>query len=489
MFINDVGQNTWEEINDGIAGANYGWPDTEGPTTDPRFDESDDMRTTTAGGVCAITGGAFYSPLTAQFPSDYSQRLFLRRLLRRLDSQARSRAAAASSRLRDRDFVSRRSEGVRRWQPVLPRARIGAATGVVYRIVRTRRRPSRRTPPAGPSSRAPRSRSACARRVRRCCDISGSATASTSRERRRRTTRSPSVGQADNGARFRAMVSNDFGNVLSNEAVLTVTANQAPTGTISQPAAGTLYSGGSVITYAGPRPIRRTGRCRRARSRGGWTSITTPTRIRSSRPRPARPAVRSRFPRAGETSANVWYRIYLTVRDSGGLTHTTQRDILPRKVRLTLATNPAGLQLKLDGQPVATPFSFDSVVGIVRNIEATTPQASGGRRMSSCRGRTAAPRADISTPAANTTYTATFRANTDGSVHGLSATYFDKSDLHRCRIAGVIRRWTSSGTPARRRRGIAADTFSVRWTGQVEAPVTGTYTFYTAQRRRRPVCG
>src|SRR5687767_15309873 len=25
MFINDVGQNTWEEINDGIAGSNYGW--------------------------------------------------------------------------------------------------------------------------------------------------------------------------------------------------------------------------------------------------------------------------------------------------------------------------------------------------------------------------------------------------------------------------------------------------------------------------------
>src|SRR6185503_20927644 len=29
MFINDVGQNTWEEINDGIAGSNYGWPTCE----------------------------------------------------------------------------------------------------------------------------------------------------------------------------------------------------------------------------------------------------------------------------------------------------------------------------------------------------------------------------------------------------------------------------------------------------------------------------
>ena len=37
LFINDVGQNTWEEINDGIAGANYGWPTTEGATTNPQF--------------------------------------------------------------------------------------------------------------------------------------------------------------------------------------------------------------------------------------------------------------------------------------------------------------------------------------------------------------------------------------------------------------------------------------------------------------------
>jgi len=37
LFINDVGQSTWEEINDGIAGSNYGWPTTEGPTSNPAF--------------------------------------------------------------------------------------------------------------------------------------------------------------------------------------------------------------------------------------------------------------------------------------------------------------------------------------------------------------------------------------------------------------------------------------------------------------------
>ena len=35
MFINDVGDDTWEEINEGIAGANYGWPIVEGRPSDP----------------------------------------------------------------------------------------------------------------------------------------------------------------------------------------------------------------------------------------------------------------------------------------------------------------------------------------------------------------------------------------------------------------------------------------------------------------------
>jgi glucose/arabinose dehydrogenase len=37
MYVNDVGQDSWEEVNDGIAGWNYAWPATEGATTDPRF--------------------------------------------------------------------------------------------------------------------------------------------------------------------------------------------------------------------------------------------------------------------------------------------------------------------------------------------------------------------------------------------------------------------------------------------------------------------
>lgn len=78
MFINDVGQSSWEEINDGIAGSNYGWPETEGPTTDPRFrapifSYGHGIGPTTG---CAIAGGTFYNPPSIQFPLHYIGKYF-----------------------------------------------------------------------------------------------------------------------------------------------------------------------------------------------------------------------------------------------------------------------------------------------------------------------------------------------------------------------------------------------------------------------------
>ncbi len=74
MFINDVGEETWEEINGGVRGGNYGWPDTEGVTSDQRFIspllvyghgfESNEVG-------CAVTGGTFYEPALLQFPQEY----------------------------------------------------------------------------------------------------------------------------------------------------------------------------------------------------------------------------------------------------------------------------------------------------------------------------------------------------------------------------------------------------------------------------------
>lgn len=74
MFINDVGQDDFEEINDGIAGSNYGWPATEGVTSNPAFRSPLFSYTHNEG--CAIAGGAFYNPATVQFPPSFVGKYF-----------------------------------------------------------------------------------------------------------------------------------------------------------------------------------------------------------------------------------------------------------------------------------------------------------------------------------------------------------------------------------------------------------------------------
>ena len=82
IHINDVGEGTWEEINVGAAGANYGWPGSEGPdnvtgnVTGPLFAYGHTPAVPAGSGTggffngCAIIGGAFYPP-SGSFPAPY----------------------------------------------------------------------------------------------------------------------------------------------------------------------------------------------------------------------------------------------------------------------------------------------------------------------------------------------------------------------------------------------------------------------------------
>ncbi|HUQ00360.1 MAG TPA: PQQ-dependent sugar dehydrogenase [Aeromicrobium sp.] len=101
MFVNDVGQSTWEEINDGIAGSNYGWPTTEGPTTNSLYRSPFHayMHSGSPGG-CAIAGGTFHDPRFARFPASYAGDYFFADLcggwIRSLDVATKAASPFAS---------------------------------------------------------------------------------------------------------------------------------------------------------------------------------------------------------------------------------------------------------------------------------------------------------------------------------------------------------------------------------------------------------
>ncbi len=100
IHINDVGETTWEEIDLGSAGANYGWPGSEGPdnvgagVTAPLFAYKHADAAPLGSGPggffkgFAIAGGAFY-PAAGPFPDGYRDQYyfadFVSRFVGRID--------------------------------------------------------------------------------------------------------------------------------------------------------------------------------------------------------------------------------------------------------------------------------------------------------------------------------------------------------------------------------------------------------------------
>ena len=405
MYINDVGQSTWEEINLGQAGANYGWPATEGPTPNPAY-ESPIYYYGHDSGNCAITGGAFYSPSTPNFPSSFVGKYFFGdycsgsiRVLNPSTAQATDFLTGASQPVDIQVgtdgslyYLARGTRSVMKilyssnLAPVIttqPRSQlISAGYPVTFSVVA--------------SGSAPYSY----QWRRNGADIVG-ATASSYKF---------TTTLADDGAHFRVRVSNAYGNVLSNVATLSVTTDKPPTAQILTPVSGATYFGGMVVNYSGSASDFEDGDL--PASAFTW-------QVDFHHNSHIHPFIAAKtgskkgsftIPKRGETSSNVYYILTLKVVDSGGLTKSIVRKILPQKAKMTFVTQPVGLKISLDGQdPRVTPFTVTGVVGIIRSISAPTPQTLNGTSYNFQAWSDGKTRShEINTPSVDATYAAKF---------------------------------------------------------------------------------
>ena len=377
IFVNDVGQNTWEEINDcTIGGLNYGWPTAEGNSSNPAF-TNPIYAYAHGGGIgfgCAITGGTFFNPASTNYPSEYTGRYFFLDFCNNwidmltLSGSTGTRSNFASSIAGSPVGMATGPDGNIYF---LSRANSG-----VYKIIYTvttapviTNQPQSITVSEGNSASfsvtASGSQPLSYQWRKNTVNISGATNS---------TYTIPAVTTGDAG-NYSVVVSNSAGSVTSNNAVLTVTpANQLPTATINTPSAGATYAGGDVISFSGSGTDPENGTL--PPSAFEWYVMFH--HDAHTHPGPDAPdGVTSgsfSIPNSGETAANVFYRLYLVVTDAQGGRDTSFTDILPRTSTITLNTNPQGLQVTLDGQPFSAPLMVTSVEGILRTIGAPSPQ-------------------------------------------------------------------------------------------------------------------
>ena len=408
LHINDVGLSAWEEINLGVAGSNYGWPTCEGFCNPPNAAFRDPIfRYAHAGVICAIAGGAFYNPTTPQFPVEYIGKYFYAdycgNYIRFIDPANPATSTGFATGISAPVDIQVANDGSLYY--------LARDSGAVFRVQYTANQPPAiANQPANITVSVGQTASFNVSATgtgpftyqwqRNNADINGATNPG--------FTTAP-LTLADSGAQFRCRVTNSFGNATSNPATLTVQPKQTPTAIINTPTAGATYGGGQLFTYNGAGTDPEDGNL--PASAFTWqVDFHHDTHTHPFVP-PTSGVTSGNFtiPTLGETASNVFYRVILTVRDAQNAMHTVTRDIAPRTSEITINTNPAGLQITLDGQPFTAPLTITSVQGIIRQIGTTTPQSIGGTTYNFTNWSDAGAQThEIATPERNATLTATF---------------------------------------------------------------------------------
>lgn len=421
FFINDVGQNLWEEIDLGQAGADYGWNLREGPC--PYQGAYCDPATNTPSGYVdpvhayrhdqvgnVITGGAFV-PAGGNWPSAYAGAYLFA-----------DGGAGAIFRLSP--------DGAGGY------TRTSFATGLGY-VVHLR---------FGPGPGGPALYYSTGGQVRRLAYTVNSAPAAS-------LTADPLSGAVPLNVTFSAAGSSDpdagdtltydwnFGDgsapqttasaaaahTYTQAGVFTATlvvrdnrggasspatlviqpGNTPPVPVLTQPAPGALFNVGQLIALAGSATDAQDGTL--AGGRLSWE-------VRLHHVAASNPAAAHAHPffsAAGaaaefaapapedlDAAALSYLEVRLTATDALGLSATVTRTVQPRRVTLTFTTQPAGLQVRVNELTLAGGGALTAWTGAGLALSAPTQRVAGQPYM-------LAP-ATLTAPAANTAYTLTF---------------------------------------------------------------------------------
>jgi glucose/arabinose dehydrogenase/PKD repeat protein len=424
FHINDVGQGIWEEVDLGVAGADYGWNVREGHCangsttncgtppagmTNPIFDYSH------AGGCASITGGAFVpnGVWPTAFAGAYLYADYVCGKIVRLNQVSGTWVAT--------DFVTGLGGSSAVTLGFGPSAAGQSLYYTTYAGGGELRRidgPSSNNSPTARVVASPQSGPAP-------LDVTFDASSSsdpdgdplqyqfTFGDGASSQGTSPTVSHryATAGSFTATLVVTDGRGGTSSPVSLPISVgNGAPQPVINSPSPSTQFAVGQVITLSGSARDPEQGTL--PDSALTWSVILH----HASHTHPFVGPVSGNgitftapAPEDLAAAANSYLEIRLTATDGGGASTTVSQLLQPRKVALTFATNPAGLSVSVAGLVLTGPTTVTSWQGFQLNVAAQN-QVFGGRtyRFTGWSDGGAASHT-IVTPGTPTTYLAKFK--------------------------------------------------------------------------------
>jgi glucose/arabinose dehydrogenase/PKD repeat protein len=390
LLIGDVGgnvANSSEELDLGARGANYGWPDTEGPCsapcTSPLYSYGHN------GNNASITGGFVYHG--TQFPNSMQGNYFFadyaQRWIKRLTFDANGNVSgvfnfepANGDPTASAGDVVNLTEGP---DGALYYVDLGysdiSGTFGVSKIRRIRYLQSNQAPVAITSANPTTGGQPL--------DVTFSSAGSNDPEGQPityswdfgdgtlSTAANPVHTYAQSGQYVVRLTVSDGAN-SSISTPITISVGNVPTATIDSPTDGATFRAGDVISYGAHATDPEDGNL----PASAFTWNIDFLHDNHAHPGTAITGVKSgsfTIPTTGhDFEGNTRYRITLTVTDSNGLRDTKSVTVWPQKVNLPFDTLPSGLTLYIDGVARTTPFILDTLIGFNHTIEARD-QSSG----------------------------------------------------------------------------------------------------------------
>jgi len=484
IFLNDVGEFTWEEVNEILPGKNYGWFEVEGPIGDqtpPDENYQDPFFAYDHTVGCAVVGAAFYNPINTVWPDEFKNTylfgdfcngninvldintgLVLDTLARftggptgmRIDRQTGKLfyLSFGNGELIELDFTGDGSPVISREPESLIRI-IGEEAGFNVE--------------------------AFGNELQYQWFINDEEIIGENNE----ILVISNVQLDQDESKIQCKIFNDLDTVFSKEVLLQVVDNNRPEITITSPSPDYLYKGGDTLRFAGNATDLEDGNL--SLDKIAW-------KIDFYHDDHAHPVISfltntdSSFivlPKIGELDTNVFYRIQLTAIDEEGLVNSEFVDIHPLLTNLNITSIPSNRRINVDGTVISTPAIVRGVVGMTRTllVDEFIIDDDSVINFSEWENRSNENLLEFDLEV-NSEVKALFDFTSswvEGDGEGLNAKYFTGLDIESVpdfeRIDSQIDFNWDWGSPG---GGLPNDNFSISWSGEILSPVTGEYTFY-----------